>query len=33
MEYINKDVYGDFALSGSIFLDSSNARDFPTHTL
>lgn len=28
MEYINKDVYGDFALSGSIFLDSSNARDF-----
>lgn len=28
MEYINKDVYGDFALSGSIFLDSGNARDF-----
>lgn len=28
MEYINKDVYRDFALSGSIFLDSSNARDF-----
>lgn len=27
MEYINKDVYGNFALSGSIFLDSKNARD------
>ena len=27
MEYVNKDVYGDFALSGSIFLDSDNARD------
>lgn len=28
MEYINTDVYREFALSGSIFLDSSNARDF-----
>ena len=27
MEYVNKDVYGDFALSGSIFLDSDNDRD------
>lgn len=27
MEYVNKDVYGEFALSGSIFLDSENARD------
>ena len=27
MEYVNKDVYGDFALSGAIFLDSDNARD------
>lgn len=27
MEYVNKDVYGDFSLSGSIFLDSDNARD------
>ena len=27
MEYVNKDVYGDFALSGSIFMDSDNARD------
>ncbi len=27
MEYVNKDVYGDFSLSGAIFLDSSNARD------
>ena len=26
-EYVNKDVYGDFALSGSIFMDSDNARD------
>ena len=26
MEYVNKDVYGDFALSGSIFLDSDSAR-------
>ena len=28
MEYINKDVYGEFALSGSIFLDCQNKRDF-----
>lgn len=28
MEYINKDVYGNFALSGSIFMDSDNAPDF-----
>ena len=27
MEYVNKDVYSDFALSGSIFMDSDNARD------
>lgn len=27
MEYVNKDVYGDFALSGSIFMDSDNVRD------
>lgn len=28
LEYINKDVYGNFALAGSIFLDSRNRRDF-----
>lgn len=28
MEYINKDVYGNFTLSGSIFLNSENASDF-----
>lgn len=28
LEYINKDVYGNFALAGSIFLDSRNNRDF-----
>ncbi len=28
MEYVNKDVYGDFSLSGSIFLASQNERDF-----
>lgn len=28
MEYINKDVYGEFSLSGSIFMDSRNAADF-----
>lgn len=34
MEYVNKDVYGDFALSGSIFMDSDNARDLSdTYTL
>lgn len=28
MEYINKDVYKNFALSGSIFLDYRNKKDF-----
>lgn len=28
MDYINKNVYGEFSLSGSVFLDSRNARDF-----
>lgn len=28
MEYINKDVYGEFSLSGSIFLDCRNSADF-----
>lgn len=28
MEYINQDVYGNFAMSGSIFMDSANASDF-----
>jgi sortase B len=28
MYYINRDVYGEFVLSGSIFLDYQNARDF-----
>lgn len=28
LEYINKDVYGNFALAGSIFLDSRNDREF-----
>ena len=28
MEYINKDVYGEFALSGSIFLSCLNKKDF-----
>lgn len=28
MEYINKDVYGEFSLSGSIFLDYENQPDF-----
>lgn len=28
MEYINKDVYGEFALPGSIFLSCVNSRDF-----
>lgn len=28
MEYINQDVYGNFALSGSIFMDAENASDF-----
>lgn len=28
MEYVNKDVYGDFSLSGSIFLSCMNSLDF-----
>ena len=28
MEYVNKDVYGNFALSGAIFLRSANHPDF-----
>ena len=28
MEYINKDVYGNFALAGSIYLDTRNDRNF-----
>lgn len=28
IEYVNKDVYGNFALPGSLFLDSTNNRDF-----
>ncbi len=28
LTYINKDVYGNFALAGSIFLDTRNNRDF-----
>jgi sortase B len=28
MEYINKDVYGEFSMSGSVFLDYRNAKDF-----
>lgn len=28
MEYVNKDVYGNFALSGSLFLRSANHPDF-----
>lgn len=28
LSYINRDVYGKFALAGSIFLDSQNAKDF-----
>lgn len=27
-EYLNKDPYGDYSLSGSIYLDSGNASDF-----
>ena len=27
-EYLNKDLYGDYSLSGSIFLDSRNSDDF-----
>ena len=28
MEYVNKDVYGEFSLSGTAFLDSENTSDF-----
>jgi sortase B len=28
LEYINKDVYGEFSLSGSVFLDYRNTNDF-----
>lgn len=28
LTYINQDVYGNFALAGSIFLDTRNGRDF-----
>lgn len=28
LTYINRDVYGNFALAGSIFLDTRNSRDF-----
>lgn len=28
LTYINRDVYGNFALAGSIFLDARNSRDF-----
>ena len=28
MEYVNKDIYGDFSLSGAIFLSAVNAGDF-----
>lgn len=28
LTYINKDVYGNFSLSGSIYLDTRNNRDF-----
>lgn len=28
LTYINRDVYGNFALAGSIFLDTRNKRDF-----
>lgn len=31
MDYINRDVYGEFSLSGSVFLDSTNGRDFLDH--
>jgi sortase B len=27
-EYLNKDVYGEFSMSGSVFLDYQNANDF-----
>lgn len=28
LTYINRDIYGEFALAGSIFLDSQNEKDF-----
>ena len=28
MEYVNKGVYGEFSLSGTVFLDSENTSDF-----
>ena len=28
LTYINRDVYGEFSLAGSIFLDTRNSRDF-----
>ena len=28
LEYVNKSVYGEFSLPGSLFLDTSNAKDF-----
>ena len=28
LTYINRDIYGQFALAGSIFLDCQNAKDF-----
>lgn len=28
MEYVNKDIYGEFSLSGAIFLASQNEKDF-----
>lgn len=28
LSYINRDIYGDFALAGSIYLDSRNSKDF-----
>lgn len=31
LSYINTDIYGDFALGGSIFLDSRNDRNFEEH--
>ena len=31
MEYINTDVFGEFALSGSIFLSCLNSPDFSDH--
>lgn len=31
IEYLNKDPFGDYALSGSIFLDARNSVDFSDH--